>query len=288
MIRLLEADFIRLFKNKTAYITFGIFILLTATLNFYIIKSGGNFTLSTNILRTYSLAVMIPFFTLIPVCSFIGEDFESGTMRNKVSGGVRRTDIFFSKYIVCIWFVTAFFLVVFAAAVITAVIFKLRFLALLFFGLCAYVAVCAVCALTVTISFICGRKTTSLIASFAVCAALLLSASAYTLFIAEPVYNGDVIHESVYVDGKLIEYGDYSDPEMSIEDIAIRVNPISFFGELIFYSHNFGDDHETFTKEVFSLTNYAYRSATYPCFSGAFWIASMLIGYSIFRKKELL
>lgn len=98
MIKLMKADFLRLFKS----ILFWLAVIAVLVFAFFTVNENRYSLIGNTLDSDLFLGTAYIFFPIaIVISTLIGDDHRYGTIRNKISVGLTRTQIYFSNFIVC-------------------------------------------------------------------------------------------------------------------------------------------------------------------------------------------
>jgi ABC-type transport system involved in multi-copper enzyme maturation permease subunit len=98
MIKLLNAEFARLFRSKILWLMALIMFVWSVTVVLSALIEPHPATIDTDFLMFICFE---GFFYALFISIFIGTDYSDGTIRNKIIIGHKRSDIYLSKFIVC-------------------------------------------------------------------------------------------------------------------------------------------------------------------------------------------
>lgn len=203
LLRLLRADFYRLFRSKWLWLS--VFAMLGLSLGFVSMQySGMDYTVALDRVVFLPLSVY-GVIAAAMVSLFVGEDFSDGCIRNKIAAGRSRNAVVLSHLIVCCFSCVVIYLVMFAVTVSLGLVFfennvpAEQLLGFAFLGLTVCVAyACVYCALTILI----GSRTSGVVICMIVSFAMLFAAlHTNQIVIQQPVKNG--LPNPHYVSGML-------------------------------------------------------------------------------------
>lgn len=277
MTKLLSAGFYRLFKSRVFWIMLAICILLQVFVcldNFrFEQERPENSVILDDIV--FSMIPAIGFISSALISLLLGEEYSDGVVRNKLTVGHRRSDIYFANLIVC----TAGSFIMLAALFLSGGLLGFAFFGgftydagtLLWLVLCSFLLTAALSAIDVLVVMCCQNK--------AVAAVLSLGLVLVMVFVGS------------YLDGVLNE------PEMQYGAMVLNENGVMEFVDPAPNPHYVSGMTRTvmaITEDIIpmgqaiQINNFALeRSARWPLLSIALFTVVSALGYAIFKKKDI-
>ena len=277
MTKLLSAGFTRLFKSRVFWIMLMICVL------FQVFVCVDNFRFEQ---KTPEGSVLLDdiVFSIIPAIGFIssalislllGEEYSDGVVRNKLTVGHRRSDIYLSNLIVC----TAGSFLTLAALFLSG-----GLLGFALFGgftydagtlfrlfLCSFLLTAALSAIDVLVVMSCQNKAVAAVLSLGLVLLMLFAASYLDGVLDEPEmqYGAMVMHENGVME--------FEDPAPNPRYVSGMTRTVMGIAE------DFIPMGQALQINNFQLE----RSARWPLLSIAVFTAVSALGYAIFKKKDI-
>ena len=277
MTKLLSAGFYRLFKSRVFWIMLVICILLQILVcvdNFrYERERPENTVILDDIV--FSIVPAIGFISSALISLLLGEEYSDGVMRNKLTVGHRRSDIYFSNLIVC----TAGSFIMLAALFLSGGLLGFALFGgftydagtLLWLVLCCFLLTAALSAIDVLVVMCCQNKAVVAVLSLALVLVMLFAGSYLDSVLNEPEmqYGAMVVHE----DGVM----EFVDPAPNPHYVSGMTRTVMAITEDIIPM-----------GQAIQINNFALeRSARWPLLSIAVFTAVSALGYAIFKKKDI-
>lgn len=277
MTKLLSAGFYRLFKSRVFWIMLVICILLQVLVcvdNFrYERERPENTVILDDIV--FSIVPAIGFISSALISLLLGEEYSDGVMRNKLTVGHRRSDIYFANLIVC----TAGSFIMLAALFLSGGLLGFALFGgftydagtLLWLVLCCFLLTAALSAIDVLVVMCCQNKAVAAVLSLALVLVMLFAGSYLDSVLNEPEmqYGAMVVHE----DGVM----EFVDPAPNPHYVSGMTRTVMAITEDIIPM-----------GQAIQINNFALeRSARWPLLSIALFTAVSALGYAIFKKKDI-
>lgn len=277
MTKLLSAGFYRLFKSRVFWIMLVICILLQILVcvdNFrYERERPENTVILDDIV--FSIVPAIGFISSALISLLLGEEYSDGVMRNKLTVGHRRSDIYFANLIVC----TAGSFIMLAALFLSGGLLGFALFGgftydagtLLWLVLCCFLLTAALSAIDVLVVMCCQNKAVAAVLSLALVLVMLFAGSYLDSVLNEPEmqYGAMVVHE----DGVM----EFVDPGPNPHYVSGMTRTVMAITEDIIPM-----------GQAMQINNFALeRSARWPLLSIAVFTAVSALGYAIFKKKDI-
>lgn len=277
MTKLLSAGFYRLFKSRVFWIMLVICILLQVLVcvdNFrYERERPENTVILDDIV--FSIVPAIGFISSALISLLLGEEYSDGVVRNKLTVGHRRSDIYFANLIVC----TAGSFIMLAALFLSGGLLGFALFGgftydagtLLWLVLCCFLLTAALSAIDVLVVMCCQNKAVAAVLSLALVLVMLFAGSYLDSVLNEPEmqYGAMVVHE----DG-VMEFVDLAPNPHYVSGMTRTVMAIT-------------EDIIPMGQAI-QINNFALeRSARWPLLSIAVFTAVSALGYAIFKKKDI-
>lgn len=277
MTKLLSAGFYRLFKSRVFWIMLVICILLQVLVcvdNFrFEQERPENSVILDDIV--FSMIPAIGFISSALISLLLGEEYSDGVMRNKLTVGHRRSDIYFANLIVC----TAGSFIMLAALFLSGGLLGFALFGgftydagtLLWLVLCCFLLTAALSAIDVLVVMCCQNKAVAAVLSLALVLVMLFAGSYLDSVLNEPEmqYGAMVVHE----DG-VMEFVDLAPNPHYVSGMTRTVMAIT-------------EDIIPMGQAI-QINNFALeRSARWPLLSIAVFTAVSALGYAIFKKKDI-
>lgn len=277
MTKLLSAGFYRLFKSRVFWIMLVICILLQVLVcvdNFrYERERPENTVILDDIV--FSIVPAIGFISSALISLLLGEEYSDGVMRNKLTVGHRRSEIYFANLIVC----TAGSFIMLAALFLSGGLLGFALFGgftydagtLLWLILCCFLLTAALSAIDVLVVMCCQNKAVAAVLSLALVLVMLFAGSYLDSVLNEPEmqYGAMVVHE----DGVM----EFVDPAPNPHYVSGMTRTVMAITEDIIPM-----------GQAIQINNFALeRSARWPLLSIAVFTAVSALGYAIFKKKDI-
>lgn len=277
MTKLLSAGFCRLFKSRVFWIMLVICILLQVLVcvdNFHYEQERPENTVILDDV-VFSMLPAIGFISSALISLLLGEEYSDGVVRNKLTVGHRRSDIYFSNLIVC----TAGSFLALAALFLTG-----GLLGFALFGgftyetgtlfrlfLCSFLLTAALSAINVLVAMACQNKAVAVVVSLGLVLVMLFAGSYLDSVLSEPEmqYGAMVVHE----DGVM----EFEDPAPNPHYVSGMTRTVMAYAEDIIPM-----------GQALQINNFQLdRCARWPLLSLAVFTAVSALGYAIFKKKDI-
>ena len=277
MTKLLSAGFYRLFKSRVFWIMLVICILLQVLVcvdNFrYERERPENTVILDDIV--FSILPAIGFISSALISLLLGEEYSDGVMRNKLTVGHRRSDIYFANLIVC----TAGSFIMLAALFLSGGLLGFALFGgftydagtVLWLVLCCFLLTAALSAIDVLVVMCCQNKAVAAVLSLGLVLLMLFAGSYLDSVLNEPEmqYGAMVVHE----DGVM----EFVDPAPNPHYVSGMTRTVMAITEDIIPM-----------GQAIQINNFALeRSARWPLLSIALFTAVSALGYAIFKKKDI-
>ena len=277
MTKLLSAGFYRLFKSRVFWIMLVICILLQVFVcldNFrFEQERPENSVILDDIV--FSIVPAIGFISSALISLLLGEEYSDGVMRNKLTVGHRRSEIYFANLIVC----TAGSFFTLAALFLSGGLLGFALFGgftydagtLLWLILCCFLLTAALSAIDVLVVMCCQNKAVVAVLSLALVLVMLFAGSYLDSVLNEPEmqYGAMVVHE----DGVM----EFVDPAPNPHYVSGMTRTVMAITEDIIPM-----------GQAIQINNFALkRSARWPLLSIALFTAVSALGYAIFKKKDI-
>ena len=277
MTKLLSAGFYRLFKSRVFWIMLVICILLQVLVcvdNFrYERERPENTVILDDIV--FSIVPAIGFISSALISLLLGEEYSDGVMRNKLTVGHRRSDIYFANLIVC----TAGSFIMLAALFLSGGLLGFALFGgftydagtVLWLVLCCFLLTAALSAIDVLVVMCCQNKAVAAVLSLGLVLLMLFAGSYLDSVLNEPEmqYGAMVVHE----DGVM----EFVDPAPNPHYVSGMTRTVMAITEDIIPM-----------GQAIQINNFALeRSARWPLLSIAVFAAVSGLGYAIFKKKDI-
>ena len=277
MTKLLSAGFYRLFKSRVFWIMLVICILLQVLVcvdNFrYERERPENTVILDDIV--FSIVPAIGFISSALISLLLGEEYSDGVMRNKLTVGHRRSDIYFANLIIC----TAGSFIMLAALFLSG-----GLLGFALFGgftydagtvlrlvLCCFLLTAALSAIDVLVVMCCQNKAVAAVLSLALVLVMLFAGSYLDSVLNEPEmqYGAMFLNENGVME--------FVDPAPNPHYVSGMTRTVMAITEDIIPM-----------GQAIQINNFALeRSARWPLLSIALFTAVSALGYAIFKKKDI-
>ena len=277
MTKLLSAGFYRLFKSRVFWIMLVICILLQVLVcvdNFrYERERPENTVILDDIV--FSIVPAIGFISSALISLLLGEEYSDGVMRNKLTVGHRRSDIYFANLIVC----TAGSFIMLAALFLSGGLLGFALFGgftydagtLLWLVLCCFLLTAALSAIDVLVVMCCQNKAVAAVLSLALVLVMLFAGSYLDSVLNEPEmqYGAMVLNENGVME--------FVDPAPNPHYVSGMTRTVMAITEDIIPM-----------GQAIQINNFALeRSARWPLLSIALFTAVSALGYAIFKKKDI-
>ena len=277
MTKLLSAGFYRLFKSRVFWIMLVICILLQVFVcldNFrFEQERPENSVILDDIV--FSMIPAIGFISSALISLLLGEEYSDGVMRNKLTVGHRRSEIYFANLIVC----TAGSFIMLAALFLSGGLLGFALFGgftydagtLLWLILCCFLLTAALSSIDVLVVMCCQNKAVAAVLSLALVLVMLFAGSYLDSVLNEPEmqYGAMVVHE----DGVM----EFVDPAPNPHYVSGMTRTVMAITEDIIPM-----------GQAIQINNFALeRSARWPLLSIALFTAVSALGYAIFKKKDI-
>lgn len=277
MTKLLSAGFYRLFKSRVFWIMLVICILLQVFVcldNFrFEQERPENSVILDDIV--FSMIPAIGFISSALISLLLGEEYSDGVMRNKLTVGHRRSEIYFANLIVC----TAGSFIMLAALFLSGGLLGFALFGgftydagtLLWLILCCFLLTAALSSIDVLVVMCCQNKAVAAVLSLALVLVMLFAGSYLDSVLNEPEmqYGAMVVHE----DGVM----EFVDPAPNPHYVSGMTRTVMAITEDIIPM-----------GQAIQINNFALeRSARWPLLSIAVFTAVSALGYAIFKKKDI-
>ena len=277
MTKLLSAGFYRLFKSRVFWIMLVICILLQILVcvdNFrYERERPENTVILDDIV--FSIVPAIGFISSALISLLLGEEYSDGVMRNKLTVGHRRSDIYFANLIVC----TAGSFIMLAALFLSGGLLGFALFGgftydagtLLWLVLCCFLLTAALSAIDVLVVMCCQNKAVAAVLSLALVLVMLFAGSYLDSVLNEPEmqYGAMVLNENGVME--------FVDPAPNPHYVSGMTRTVMAITEDIIPM-----------GQAIQINNFALeRSARWPLLSIALFTAVSALGYAIFKKKDI-
>lgn len=277
MTKLLSAGFYRLFKSRVFWIMLAICILLQVLVcvdNFrYERERPENTVILDDIV--FSIVPAIGFISSALISLLLGEEYSDGVVRNKLTVGHRRSDIYFANLIVCI----AGSFIMLAALFLSGGLLGFALFGgftydagtLLRLILCCFLLTAALSSIDVLVVMCCQNKAVAAVLSLALVLVMLFAGSYLDSVLNEPEmqYGAMFLNE----DGVM----EFVDPAPNPHYVSGMTRTVMAVTEDIIPM-----------GQAIQINNFALeRSARWPLLSIAVFTAVSALGYAIFKKKDI-
>ncbi len=277
MTKLLSAGFYRLFKSRVFWIMLVICILLQILVcvdNFrYERERPENTVILDDIV--FSIVPAIGFISSALISLLLGEEYSDGVVRNKLTVGHRRSDIYFSNLIVC----TAGSFIMLAALFLSGGLlgfalfggFTYEAGTVLWLVLCCFLLTAALSAIDVLVVMCCQNKAVAAVLSLALVLVMLFAGSYLDSVLNEPEmqYGAMVMDENGVME--------FENPAPNPHYVSGMTRAVMGIAEDIIPM-----------GQALQINNFALeRSARWPLLSIAVFTAVSALGYAIFKKKDI-
>lgn len=276
MYKLLSANFARLWKNIAFWLAMTCLVISSLVVGWMNYQTD----LRSNDITFYVENVMfnlIPMQALVCACFislFLGTEFDENTIRNKLIVGHTRTKVFFSNYITC---VAASIIQLMAMLLLSGIMgyilfkeFLMPWTQLSYIILCCIMITAALSAICTGITVNINSKATSVVVTLILMFLLLFASSYINSILIEPEMTYDGI--TMTIDGT--QYGN------PIQNPAYVGGTLRRFYEFIYDLLPTGQAIQINTGE--------FENCTYwPLYSLGVLIVSTILGYSLFRKRDI-
>ena len=277
MTKLLSAGFYRLFKSRVFWIMLAICILLQVLVcvdNFrYERERPENTVILDDIV--FSIVPAIGFISSALISLLLGEEYSDGVVRNKLTVGHRRSDIYFANLIVCI----AGSFIMLAALFLSGGLLGFALFGgftydagtLLRLILCCFLLTAALSSIDVLVVMCCQNKAVAAVLSLALVLVMLFAGSYLDSVLNEPEmqYGAMFLNE----DGVM----EFVDPAPNPHYVSGMTRTVMAVTEDIIPM-----------GQAIQINNFALeRSARWPLLSIALFTAVSALGYAIFKKKDI-
>ena len=277
MTKLLSAGFYRLFKSRVFWIMLAICILLQVLVcvdNFrYERERPENSVILDDIV--FSMIPAIGFISSALISLLLGEEYSDGVVRNKLTVGHRRSDIYFANLIVC----TAGSFIMLAALFLSGGLLGFALFGgftydagtLLWLILCCFLLTAALSAIDVLVVMCCQNKAVAAVLSLALVLVMLFAGSYLDSVLNEPEmqYGAMFLNENGVME--------FVDPAPNPHYVSGMTRTVMAITEDIIPM-----------GQAIQINNFALeRSARWPLLSIAVFTAVSALGYAIFKKKDI-
>lgn len=277
MTKLLSAGFYRLFKSRVFWIMLAICILLQVFVcldNFrFEQERPENSVILDDIV--FSMIPAIGFISSALISLLLGEEYSDGVVRNKLTVGHRRSDIYFANLIVC----TAGSFIMLAALFLSGGLLGFAFFGgftydagtLLWLVLCSFLLTAALSAIDVLVVMCCQNKAVAAVLSLALVLVMLFAGSYLDSVLNEPEmqYGAMVLNENGVME--------FVDPAPNPHYVSGMTRTVMAITEDIIPM-----------GQAIQINNFALeRSARWPLLSIALFTVVSALGYAIFKKKDI-
>lgn len=271
MIKLLRADFARLFKTPSYWICAAVSLVICATniVGSYLTNNDISQSIGTFLFQDVSNIML---FSAVFASIYIGTDYSCGTIRNKLIVGHKRGAVYFSNLIT----VSTGALVIRALSWIFEAVFGLivggklgmpadRLALLMTIGVCSLIAVCSVFTF---IGMVISSKSSGIVASILTLMALVIGGALLMELLNQPEliseyssasgsWTAELVPNPLYITGTL-------------RDIFTVINDVLPGGQSV------------------QLTMSSLHDPQFmPLYSAGVTAVVTIIGLSVFRKKDL-
>ena len=277
MTKLLSAGFYRLFKSRVFWIMLVICILLQVLVcvdNFrYERERPENTVILDDIV--FSIVPAIGFISSALISLLLGEEYSDGVVRNKLTVGHRRSDIYFANLIVCI----AGSFIMLAALFLSGGLLGFALFGgftydagtLLRLILCCFLLTAALSSIDVLVVMCCQNKAVAAVLSLALVLVMLFAGSYLDSVLNEPEmqYGAMFLNENGVME--------FVDPAPNPHYVSGMTRTVMAITEDIIPM-----------GQAIQINNFALeRSARWPLLSIALFTAVSALGYAIFKKKDI-
>ncbi len=277
MTKLLSAGFYRLFKSRVFWIMLAICILLQVLVcvdNFrYERERPENSVILDDIV--FSMIPAIGFISSALISLLLGEEYSDGVVRNKLTVGHRRSDIYFANLIVC----TAGSFIMLAVLFLSGGLlgfalfggFTYEAGTVLWLILCCFLLTAALSAIDVLVVMCCQNKAVAAVLSLALVLVMLFAGSYLDSVLNEPEmqYGAMFLNENGVME--------FVDPAPNPHYVSGMTRTVMAITEDIIPM-----------GQAIQINNFALeRSARWPLLSIALFAAVSALGYAIFKKKDI-
>lgn len=270
MAKLLRANFTRMRKSKSFWVC-GIILFAFSALNYLL----DFFTDSCAPIDFYFFKLSnIMLFAVVFIALYLGADHSFGTMRNKITSGHTRVEIYFSNLIACLC-ATVMMIVFYCApplllGLITGGSFGMEVNEFLLYSAVSLAACMAITAICVLIAMLITSR--SLISTISILAfiVLVIAASVIISILGQPEYVQSMEATS---DGGFTQAEEVKNPNYvygAKREILIAVNDVLPTGQLIQIE-----------------TGQPHNAQFMPLYSAGVLIAVTAAGAVVFNKKDL-
>ena len=277
MTKLLSAGFYRLFKSRVFWIMLVICVLIQVLVcvdNFrYEQERPDNPVILDDIV--FSIVPAIGFISSALISLLLGEEYSDGVVRNKLTVGHRRIHIYLSNLIVCTVgsFLTLVALFLSGGLLGFALFggFTYETGTLLWLFLCSFLLTAALSAINVLVAMACQNKAVAVVVSLGLVLVMLFAGSYLDSFLDEPEmqYGAMVMDENGVME--------FVDPVPNPRYVSGMTRTVMAYAEDIIPM-----------GQAVQINNLELeRSARWPLFSAAVFIAVSALGYAIFKKKDI-
>ena len=277
MTKLLSAGFYRLFKSRVLWIMLAICILLQVFVcvdNFrFEQKRPENSVILDDIV--FSMIPALGFISSALICLLLGEEYSDGVVRNKLTVGHRRSEIYFANLIVC----TAGSFIMLAALFLSGGLLGFALFGgftydagtVLWLILCCFLQTAALSAIDVLVVMCCQNKAVAAVLSLALVLVMLFAGSYLDSVLNEPEmqYGAMFLNENGVME--------FVDPAPNPHYVSGMTRTVMAVTEDIIPM-----------GQAIQINNFALeRSARWPLLSIALFTTVSALGYAIFKKKDI-
>ncbi len=239
MIKLLNAGFTRLRKNKLFWLltifSVGLAIFM-ACLGYSDMNKYGRTIEVEQLMFNYStmIGVVIAIFTSL----FLGVEYSDGTMRNKISIGHKRIDIYLSNLIIVT--ITSLFSYILFLGTVSAIGIPLfgsttiGFPTLIKLLGCIFVAIIAYASIFTFISMLISNKTISSIVNIMLAFGMIIYSLTFLNFLSMPEYVPEYIMENGQMITKEVKNPYYlTGLKRDVIELSVDINPAGQMGQIV-------------------------------------------------------
>ena len=210
MRKILCANFYRLRKDKFFWGAFLSLLALPVFISFISYQSNLGQDHDPIYVETvlFNLFPVIAFVCAVLIVLYLGTEFDENTVRNKLSVGHTRKEIYYANYLTCITFSLSLLLICLLSSGVAGYIFFRDFLLsrtrITFLILCCILCMMVFSAISVWLTMNIHRKSTALVATLLVMFAIMIFASYLEGVLEEP----EMTYSSVTVTMEEVELGE--------------------------------------------------------------------------------
>ena len=239
MIKLLNAGFTRLRKNKLFWLltvfSFGLALFMIYT-QYSDMKKFGRVIEVEQLMLNYStiVGIAIAIFTSL----FLGVEYSDGAIRNKISIGHKRTNIYLSNLII-VTITSLFSYILFLGTVSTIGIplfgnTTIRFSTLIKLLGCIFAAIIAYASIFTFISMLISNKTISSIVNIMLAFGMIIYSLTFLNFLSMPEYVPEYIMENGQTITKEVKNPYYlTGLKRDVIQLSVDINPAGQMGQIV-------------------------------------------------------